>query len=88
MNEIFKFWSSKISKKTKLNANEKIGYLANQLIMELKASGRSIALPGIGKGFGSFDISIYNLGTEDESMSVKSLINNWQVEVKPTFKEF
>jgi len=84
-----KFWKWKIDIKTKrLDADERIAYLANELIKELKASGRSIALPGIDEGFGSFDITIYNLGTEDESMSVKSIINNWQVEVKPTFKEF
>lgn len=74
--------------KNKQAHDERIGFLANELIKELKASGRSISKSKISKGFGGFDISVYNLGTENESLKIFDLINNWEIETKPTFKEF
>lgn len=89
MKKSLKFWKWRLDLKTKrLDADEKIGYLANELIKQLKASGRSIAHPCINKGFGSVDISVYNLGTKYESLAVFDLINKWEIKTKPTFKEF
>lgn len=76
------------SEEKPMTRDEKIGYLANELIKELKASGRSIANPEISKGFGSFDVLVHYLGTEREEVLIKNIINGWEIEAKPTFKEF
>lgn len=68
--------------------DEIIGYLANELIKELKASGRSIELSDIDEGYGSFDITVQNLGSKNEYVSIGNIINDWEIKVKPTFKEF
>jgi hypothetical protein len=83
-----KFWKWEMNIKTKrLNADERIGFLANALIKELKASGRSIEDSHISEGFGSLDIYVHRLNTEDASMNIENT-GKWRVEVKPTFTEF
>ena len=69
-------------------SDEKIIELANQIVVELKNSGRNVGLEYIGKGYGSFDITINFLGTEHELLRVESIINNWRVEGKPMIKRF
>ena len=86
---IFKFWLWKITfKANRLDADEKVGYLANELIKTLKASGRTIAHPEISEGFGSIDIIVHSLGENDEKVYIKNVTNGWSVTAKPTFKEF
>lgn len=89
MNKIFKFWLSKINKKTRLNADEKIGYLANELIKELKASGRSIQCKNTDKSFGSLMIWVHHLDDDENSKIVmQNKSNGWEIDFKPTFNEF
>lgn len=88
MNILNKFKSIFKDKNKEQTHDERIGYLANELIKELKASGRSVALPHISKGYGSVDICIQNLGTENEYISVESIINDWEIKAKPTFDKF
>lgn len=68
----------------------KIELLINELIEELKKDGKSIASPDINKGFGSFTVFVHNLGTEEKVISIQKLSGGqeWEIKVKPTFKEF
>lgn len=89
MKKSLKFWKWRLELKIKrLDADEKIGYLANELIKALIESGRSIAHPEVSKDFGSVDISVHNLGAENEVLIVYDLLNKWETKTKPTFKEF
>ena len=89
MKKSLKFWKWRIEVKTKrLDADEKIGYLANEIIKAIKTSGRSIECPKISEGLGSVDIVVHNLGAENENLRVQNLINKWEIKTKPTFKEF
>lgn len=84
MNKIFKFWLWKISNKAKkLNADEKIAYLANELIKTLRDSGRSIERD---PDFGNLTIWVHNLTNEKSSVELES--NNWRFKTKPTFEKF
>lgn len=75
------------SEQKPMTHDEKIGYLANELIKELKASGRSIEDSHISEGFGSLAIYVHRLNTEDASMNIENT-GKWRIEVKPTFTEF
>lgn len=66
----------------------KIELLINELIEELKKDGKSIASPDINKGFGSFTVFVHNLGTEEKVISIQKLSSGWEINLKPTFKEF
>ncbi len=89
MKKSLKFWKWKIEVKTKrLDADEKIGYLANELIKELKVSGRSIQCNENDKGFGNLDIWVYDLGKENAIMDLQRSPNGWSFKTKPTFEEF
>ena len=82
-----KFWKWKIDIKAKrLDVDERIGYLANELIEELKASGRSIQCNNSDKDFGHLDIWVHHLTNEDLYLELSS--SNWSFKTKPTFKEF
>lgn len=86
---IFKFWKWRITfKANRLDADERIGFLANELIKAIKESGRTIAHPEIAKDFGSLDINVHWLGKDKAAMYVENIQNHWKVEAKPTFKEF
>lgn len=70
---------------------EQIGELVNKLILKLKADGKSIALPEIDKGCGSFAVFVNNLGTEEAEIVIMKFGNfddDWKVEVKPIFNKF
>ena len=84
-----KIWKWIISFKIRrMDTDERIGYLANELINQIKASGRTIAKPDIDNGYGSLDISVHRLGTSNAVMYVGDIANKWEVRTKPTFKEF
>ena len=84
-----KIWKWIISFKIRrVDTDERIGYLANELIKQVKASGRTIAKPDIDKGYGSLDINIHWLGTDRAVMYVGDSINHWEIKTKPTFGEF
>ncbi len=70
----------------KQTADERIGFLANELIKELKKSGRSIAHRHINEGFGSLSIIVHRLGSKNTDMRIES--NGWEVYIQPTFSEF
>ena len=76
-----------IFSKEKVKEQNRIEYLANELIEELKKDGKSIASPDTGENFGHFGIWVFDLGTQDERILVDK-IGKWRVKVKPTFKEF
>lgn len=78
---------SKFRNKFILSRKEKIEFLVNELIEELKKDGKSIASPDISKDFGHFGIWVFDLGAKDEKILI-GRIGEWEVEVKPTFKEF
>ena len=70
---------------------EQIGELVNKLILKLKADGKSIALPEIDKGCGSFVVFVNNLGTKEAEILIMKFGNyddDWQVKVKPIFNKF
>lgn len=84
----FRFWLWRINVKIqKLGQDEKIEYLANELVKTVKNSGREIEQPSISKGFGSIDITMHRIGTDKQSMSVQSINNGWEIKIKPTFGE-
>lgn len=64
--------------------DEKIGCLANELIKELKASGRSI---GSDSNFGGLTIWVHQLGKEDAYIYLDKC-GKWEMRIKPTFNEF
>ena len=64
---------------------------AKEVIDKLKADGKSIALPEIDKGCGSFAVFVNNLGTEEAKIIIMKFGNfddDWKVEVKPIFNKF
>jgi hypothetical protein len=86
---IFKFWLWRITfKANKLDADERISFLANELIKAIKESGRTIAHPEIANDYGSLDINAHWIGTEKAVVYVENIQNKWKVTAKPTFKEF
>lgn len=86
--KFFKKIFKKQEQKQEQTHDEKIAELANQLIIELKNSGRSIAKRHIGPDYGSFGITVHNLGTKNEVLIIHDIINDWEIRVKPTFGEF
>lgn len=76
-----------IGNKEEVKFDNRIEYLVNELIEELKKDGKSIASPDISKDFGHFGIWVFDLGAKDEKILI-GRIGEWEVEVKPTFKEF
>lgn len=69
---------------------EQIEELVNKLILKLKADGKSIALPEIDKGCGSFSVFVNDLGTEKAEIVIMQLgtDDDWEVRVKPIFNKF
>ena len=55
-----------IFSKEKVEEQNRIEYLANELIEELKKDGKSIASPDISKDFGHFGIWVFDLDSKDE----------------------
>lgn len=78
---------SKFRNKFILSRKEKIESLVNELIEELKKDGKSIASPQTSKDFGHFGIWVFNLDSKDEKILIDK-IGEWELRVKPTFKEF
>lgn len=78
---------SKFRNKFILSRKEKIEFLVNELIEELKKDGKSIASPQTSKDFGHFGIWVFDLGTKDEKILIDKM-GEWEIRVKPTFKEF
>lgn len=62
--------------------NEKITSLVSELINELLDSGKKIELPSISENYAAFDVTIFNLGTEDEYVRIESILNDWQIEFR------
>lgn len=62
--------------------NEKITVLVSDLIKELLDSGKKIELPSISENYAVFDVTIFNLGTEDEYVRIESILNDWQIEFR------
>ena len=79
--------ASKLKSFFKIKRKEKIEFLVNELIKELKKDGKSIASPQTSKDFGHFGIWVFNLDSKDERVLI-SKIGEWEIRVKPTFKEF
>ena len=79
--------ASKLKSFFKIKRKEKIEFLVNELIEELKKDGKSIASPDTSKDFGHFGIWVFNLDSKDERVLI-SKIGEWEIRVKPTFKEF
>lgn len=91
MKNIFKNFLTKsqiIVPEKEKTSDEKIAELTNQLIVELKKSGRSIAKRHIDPNYGAFSISVYDLGTKAEELRIHDVVNGWEVKAKPTFTEF
>lgn len=84
----FKFWKRQIDFKTKrLDKDEKIAYLANELVKELSASGRSMACPDVAEGFGSLTIFAHRIGGENPDITIENRF--WDsMKITPTFKSF
>ena len=72
------------------STEEQIGELVNKLILKLKADGKSIALPEIDKGCGSFSVFVNDLGTEKAEIVIMQFgtDDDWEVRVKPIFNKF
>lgn len=72
------------------STEEQIGELVNKLILKLKADGKSIALPEIDKGCGSFAVFVNNLGTEEAKIIIMKFgtDDDCEVRVKPIFNKF
>ena len=79
--------ASKLKSFFKIKRKEKIEFLVNELIEELKKDGKSIASPDTSESFGHFGIWVFDLGTKDEKILIDK-IGEWEIRVKPTFKEF
>lgn len=70
---------------------EQIEELVNKLILKLKADGKSIALPEVGKGYGTFGVFVHDLGTEKAEIVIMKFGNyddDWEIKVKPIFNKF
>lgn len=78
---------SKFRNKFILSRKEKIEHLVNELIGELKKDGKSIGSPEISDDFGAFAVWVFRLGANEARISITKN-DKWEVEVKPTFKEF
>ena len=82
-----KFWKWQLQIKIKrLDADERIAYLANELIKELKSSGRSIQCYDSNKDFGNLDIWVHHLTNKDSYLELTN--SDWSFKTKPTFKKF
>ena len=95
MKEIFRFLSRKKKAEVQVapveqTSDERIGYLANELVKELKASGRSIQCKESDKGFGCLNIWVFNLDSENAHMELEATGggDGWKMKIIPTFKEF
>lgn len=66
----------------------RIGYLANELVKELKASGRSIQCNERDKGFGNLMFWVFDLDGENAHIELAAHVDGWKMKIKPTFKEF
>lgn len=91
MNLSFKFFAWRItwrinSKVEKLDSDERIIFLANELIKEIQDSGKSVSNPLISNGFGSVDIYLHNFDKGSPSLVVENIINGWRITGIPTIK--
>ncbi|EGD47086.1 hypothetical protein Cpap_1478 [Ruminiclostridium papyrosolvens DSM 2782] len=68
-----------------MDEDEKIKYLANELVKSIQASGRIVSLQNVGEGFGRIDINLFNIGTKKEELCVENILNKWSISTKPTF---
>lgn len=83
----FKFFKWRIQIKTQnLGAEEKVRFLANELIKSIQDCGYSIQQSTIDKKFGTVDINIYKYGTPDEVLRIENMANKWSIEGKINFK--
>lgn len=70
----------------KMKQEESVESLLNKLIIKLKEEGKSIALPTIADNFGSLTVFAHDIGTEDAFLEING--DDWEIKVKPYFKEF
>jgi hypothetical protein len=76
-----------IGNKEEVKSDNRIEFLVNELIEELKKDGKSIGSPDIADGFGAFTVWVFGIGTDEPRINISKL-GKWEVRVKPTFKEF
>lgn len=90
MQLLSKFKSIFTQPKKPKTTEEQIEELVNKLILKLKADGKSIALPEVGKGYGTFSVFVHDLGTEKAEIVIMQLgtDDDWEVRVKPIFNKF
>lgn len=82
LSEFKSFFKAKSKKQTH---DERIGFLANELIKELKASGRRMRSHSLGHGV--LTIWVHRLGKEDATLEIEH--DGYQrIITKPTFTEF
>ena len=85
---LFKFWKWRISIKIKsLDAEKKIGFLANALISAMQEAGKQVALPNVAEGFGSLTVTVHKIGTETASGHVDYQSASRRIDFTPNFGE-
>ena len=85
---IFKIWKWKIDfNVSRMDADEKIGYLANELIKAMQGAGKQVALPDINEGFGSIDINVHRIGKENSTGYVSYQSGRHSIKFTPDFGE-
>jgi hypothetical protein len=72
-----KFFKWNIETKIKrLDGPDRIVFLANKLIKEINAQGRSIMNPSISTGFGNLNIYIHWYGTDNPILQICKISEN------------
>lgn len=85
---LFKFWKLRIFIKIKrLDAEQKIGFLANALISAMQEAGNQVALPDIAEGFGSLTIAVHRMGTEKATGHIDYQSASRHIDFAPDFGE-
>lgn len=81
-----KFWNWAVKFATrKMTAEEKIGFMANQLCEALTSNGYSFKVRD-DSGFGHVNLWVHNFGTDDARLAV-SRTGVFEVLTEPTFKK-
>ena len=69
-----------------MDGEDKVKFLANELVKAVQQSGKSIMHPTISSGFGSIDINAHRLDKSDPVLIIENVSNKWSISTKPTFK--
>lgn len=81
------FFKWRISVKVKrLDAKEKVIFLANELVKAVQEDGKQFMLPRLSKGFGEFTVYIHCNGTDDPLLRIESILRHWRIDGKLDFK--